>query len=151
MIKQQIDQDLKAAMLAGDKPLVSILRGMKSAILYAEVADSKREEGLDEASVISVLQKEAKKRQEAANLYEQGGNSEKQQAELYEKEVIGNYLPAAMGEDEIGRLINQIIDEMGEVNTKDTGKIIGAVKARAGGSADGTTIANLVKRRLTEV
>jgi uncharacterized protein YqeY len=73
--KQQIDADLKTAMLAGDKTLVTTLRGLKSAILYVEVAENAREKGLPEDAVVAILQKEAKKRQESADLYLQGGNT----------------------------------------------------------------------------
>jgi uncharacterized protein YqeY len=60
-LKSQIDQDLKTAMLAGDKPLVSVLRGIKSTILNAEISTSSRQEGLSDAEVVALLQKESKK------------------------------------------------------------------------------------------
>ena len=149
MIKQQIDQDLKTAMLAGDKPLVSVLRGLKSAILYVEVAESKRDTGLSEEAIIALLQKESKKRQEAADMYEQGGNQERKAGELYEKDVIARYLPAAMDEDAINTIIDTVISEQGPVTAQTMGQTIGAVKAQAGGSAEGAVIARLVKARLS--
>lgn len=76
MLKQKIEQDIKTAMLAGDKTLVMTLRGLKSAILYIEVAQGIRDTGLPDAEVIDLLAKEAKKRQESADLYKQGGNQE---------------------------------------------------------------------------
>src|SRR5207302_1072349 len=79
-VKQQIDQDLKAAMLSGDKTLATTLRGLKSSILNAEIAGGKRETGLSDDETVQVLSKEAKKRQESADLYVQGGNSERQEA-----------------------------------------------------------------------
>jgi uncharacterized protein YqeY len=120
MIKQQIDQDLKTAMLAGDKPLVSTLRGLKSAILYVEVAESKRDEGLTDEAIISLLQKESKKRQEAADMYSQGGNEERQAAELYEKEVISKYLPALLSDTDISSLIDAVIEEQGSVSASNS-------------------------------
>jgi uncharacterized protein YqeY len=149
MIKQQIDQDLKTAMLAGDKPLVSTLRGLKSAILYVEVAESKRDEGLTDEAIISLLQKESKKRQEAADMYSQGGNEERQAAELYEKEVISKYLPASLSDTDISILIDAVIEEQGPVTGQTMGQVIGAVKARSAGAADGAVIARLVKERLS--
>lgn len=148
MIKQKIDQDLKTAMLAGDKALVSVLRGMKSAILYAEVSEGKREVGLEEGTLITLLQKESKKRQEAAALYEQGGNTEKQTSELYEKRVIDSYLPQALSEEEVSAVVEAVIEELGDVTQKDMGQIIGKVKARTAGAADGAIIAQLVKAKL---
>ena len=81
-IKATIEADIKTAMLAGEKERVTTLRGLKSSILYAEVAAGKRDEGLDEQTVTSLMQKEAKKRQESADLYIQGGNKERAESEL---------------------------------------------------------------------
>lgn len=148
MIKQTIEQDLKSAMLAGDKPLVSTLRGLKSVILYAEVAGLKRGEGLADPEIISLLQKESKKRQEAADLYKQGGNEERMTSELQEKAAIDAYLPAAMGAEQVGKLIGQATEELGLINPQNMGQIIGRVKVLSSGTADGAVIARMVKERL---
>src|SRR3954462_11571922 len=100
-LKQQIDRDIKTAMLAGQKTLVTTLRGLKSTILYAEVAKGSREEGLSDPEAIELLAKEAKKRQESADLYKQGGSPERAEAELTEKQVIEQYLPKQLTEDEL--------------------------------------------------
>src|ERR671929_50955 len=97
-LKERIDQDLKQAMLAGDKTLVTTLRGLKSAILYAEVAKGSRDKGLSDEEVVEILTKEAKKRQESADMYSQGGSAEKAEAELTEKTVIEKYLPAQLSD-----------------------------------------------------
>ncbi|MGI9027920.1 MAG: GatB/YqeY domain-containing protein [Candidatus Saccharimonadales bacterium] len=150
MIKQTIDQDIKSAMLAGDKPLVEALKTVKSAILYAEVAAKKREEGLAEPEVVAILQKELKKRGEAAQLYDQGGNAEQAASERYEETVIQKYLPAQLDEAAINVLIDQAVAEYnGELNGQAMGKLIGAVKQKAGGAADGALVARLVKARLS--
>ncbi len=146
-LKQQIDQDLKQAMLAGDKVLVTTLRGLKSAILYAEVAEGRRDEGIDEQKLISLLQKEAKKRQESADLYGQGGNTEKQEAELTEKKVIEKYLPAQLTEEEVVVLVDEAVAELGNDKQK-MGQIIGLVRQKSSGNADGGMIARFVKERL---
>lgn len=147
-IKQIIDQDLKAALLGGDKVLATTLRGLKAAILNAEVAKNARESGLPEEEIVNLLQKESKKRQESADLFGQGGNSEKQAAELTEKEVIAKYLPAQLSDEEIGAIIDEVITSTGASNIQAMGQVIGAVKARAGAAADGAVIARLVKERL---
>ena len=149
MLKQQIEQDLKTALLAGDKATALTLRGLKSAILYAEVAKGKREEGLNDAEIIEVLGKESKKRQESADLYTQGGDAERTAAELSEKETIDKYLPQQLSEDEVSKIIGEVITEYGEITQKDMGKVIGAVKAKLAGAADGSVIARLVKERIT--
>lgn len=147
-IKDKIDQDLKQAMLAGDKTLVTTLRGLKSSILYAEVAENKRPTGLSDEAVVSILQKEAKKRAESAELYNQGGNSERASAELAEKAVIEKYLPPQMSEAEIGVMVDSAIAQLGASDQQQMGQVIGRVKAESKGLADGATIARLVKERL---
>ncbi len=147
-LKQQIDADLKAAMLSGDKVLVSTLRGLKSAILYVEVAKSSREQGLPDPEVVELLTKEAKKRQESADLYAQGGNAERQQAELTEKEVIGKYLPAQLSEAEVKELVEQAVQQSGATSPQQMGQVIGLVRQKAGATADGAMIARLTKERL---
>ncbi len=147
-IKQQIDQDLKQALLSGKKDLVTTLRGLKSAILYVEVAQNKRETGLPDQEVIEVFTREAKKRQESADLYAQGGNAEKQQAELTEKKIIEQYLPKQMDDTELTTLIDTVIAKSGPVSSQTMGKIIGEVKQQTAGRADGSRIAALIKERI---
>jgi uncharacterized protein YqeY len=149
-LKQQIDQDIKEAMLGGEKVLVTTLRGLKSAIQYVEVAKGVRDEGLSDPEVIEVLSKEAKKRQESADLYVQGGNQTKAQEELVEKEVIRKYLPAQLGEDDIKAAIDKVVTETGAAGPQAMGQVIGAVKGQLGAQADGAVIARLVKERLAQ-
>lgn len=146
-IKTQLDQDIKTAMLAGDKILVTTLRGLKSSILNVEVAEGKRDEGLSDEVIVGLFQKEAKKRQESADLYAQGGNTEKQQAELVEKEIIQGYLPAQLSEEEVEALVDDAIADIGSDMQK-MGQIIGQVRQKSGGNADGALIARLVKEKL---
>jgi len=146
-LKQQIDTDLKTAMLAGNKTLVTTLRGLKSVILYEEVAQNVREAGLPDDEIIKLLAKEAKKRQESADLYSQGGDKERQNAELEEKSIIEKYLPKQLSETEINKLIDEAITKTGN-NQQNMGQIIGQVKQAAGAGADGAVIARLVKERL---
>lgn len=149
-IKAQIDKDLKEAMLAGNKDLVMTLRGLKSAILYAEVASGSRDEGLPEAEVLNVLAKESKKRQESIDMYKQGGNSEKAAAEEAEKQIIQNYLPVQLTDDELLSLVDKVIKDLGADSMQAMGQVIGAVKQASNGQADGAAIARIVKERLTK-
>lgn len=149
-IKNQIDQDIKEAMLSGNKSLATTLRGLKSAILYTEVAQNKRDEGLDDDGVIAVLQKEAKKRQESADLYAKGGNSEKQNSELAEKTAIEKYLPTPISDGELIEVVHKVIGRINASGIQDMGKVIGAVKQQLGASADGSRIALVVKQELAE-
>ena len=147
-IKETIEQDLKQAMLGGDKVLTETLRGIKSAILNVEVAENKREQGLSDEEVVSLLQKEAKKRQESADLFKQGGNEEKAASESAEKVVIEKYLPAQIGDEELTQIVHTVIAELGANGPQAMGQVIGAVKQRVGGQADGGRIAQVVKEKL---
>ena len=147
-LKQTIEDDLKIALLGGDKVLATTLRGIKAVILNVEIAENKREQGLNDEEVTSLLIKEAKKRQESADLYTQGGNAEKAAAEKLEKEVIEKYLPKQMDEEALKNLVDAAITETGASSMQDMGKVIALVKQRAGASADGGRIASFVKERL---
>ncbi len=146
--KEQLDKDLKQAMLAGDKTLVTILRGLKSVILYAEVAEGKRDEGLSDEAVTQLLQKEAKKRQESADLYRQGDDETRATKEEAEKVVIEKYLPAQLDEAEIRTLVEAAIMKLGNAGPQQMGEVIGAVKQQTAGTADGATIARVAKELL---
>lgn len=147
-LKQQIEDDLKTAMLAGDKTLVTTLRGLKSSILNVEVAKGSREQGLSDTEVIDVLTKQAKQRQESAEFFTQGGNPEKAEAELAEKGVIEKYLPEQVSEAEISAAIEKVIADTGAQGMQAMGQVIGAVKQQFGATADGSVIARLVKEKL---
>ncbi|MCA9327001.1 GatB/YqeY domain-containing protein [Candidatus Saccharibacteria bacterium] len=148
MIKQQLQDDVKTAMLAGDAARLETLRGLKSAILYAEVAAGKREDGLSDDDIQVLFAKEAKKRQESADLYTKGGSPERAEKELSEKAIIEEYLPEQMGEDELTRIVDTVIAEQGASGMQAMGAVIGAVKKQVGTSADGGLIAKLVKEKL---
>lgn len=150
MLKQQIADDLKQAMLSGDKQKAELLNMLKSAVLYKEVELGVREQGLTDEQIVDVLAKEAKKRQEAADLYKSAGDSEREQKELSEKETIQTYLPEQMSEDELSALVEAVISDVKPEGIKDMGRVIGAVKAKAGNTADGAMIAQLVKAKLSQ-
>lgn len=147
-IAQQIERDLKTALLAGDKTKAETLRGLKSAILNETIAQNARDSGLSDEQIQKILAGEAKKRQEAADLYKQGGSEERASAELAEKTIIEAYLPAQMDEAEVAKLVDEAIAQAGQPTMADMGRIIGAVRAQAGPQADGALIAKLVKEKL---
>lgn len=148
-IKEQLDVDIKTAMLSGDKVLVTTLRGLKSAILYAEVAAGNRESGgLSDSAIIDLFSKESKKRQESADLYRKGGNLEKATAEEAEKSVIEQYLPAQLTDTELEAVVKRIIAELGVSGPQAMGQVIAKVKAETAGQADGGRIAQIVKGSL---
>lgn len=148
MIKQQLQDDVKTAMLAGDALRVETLRGLKSVILYAEVADGKRDVGLNDDEILVLFSKEAKKRQESSDFYVQGGSPERSQKELTEKAIIEEYLPTQLTEAEVSKIVDEVIETQGAIGLQAMGSVIGSVKQRVGNSADGSMIAKLVKEKL---
>lgn len=148
MLKQQLDQDLKSALLAGDKDRATTIRSLKSVILYAEVAKGVREEGLSDEEIIILFSKEAKKRQESADLYIKGNSEERAAAELAEKAIIETYLPKQLSDEELTSIIDEVISDVAASGPQAMGQVIGQVKQKTAGQADGGRIAQLVKERL---
>ena len=150
-LKSRLQSDLTTAMKARDEVATSTLRMLRAAITNAEVAGDEAVE-LDDAQAIAVLQSEAKKRAESAQVYEDNGRDDAAARERAELEVIERYLPAAMGDDELGEIVDQEIAAAavnGAEGGKAMGMVIKAVRDRAGATADGARIAALVKARLT--
>lgn len=147
-LKDSINADLKSAMLARDQLRVQTLQGLKTAILYEEVAKNAREKGLDEASIEQIVAREVKKRDEAITLYKKGGNSQSANKERSEKEVLLAYLPAQLSQDELNEVVMAKIATIKPAGMQDMGKVISAIKAEVGNKADGATIAKLVKEQL---
>jgi len=148
-IKEKLTADLKASLLAGDKDRLAVVRSLKSVITYAEVAKGAPEAGLSDEDIIPLFAREAKKRQESAELYIKGGAPDRAEAELAEKQIITEYLPAQIDESAIRQLVEEAIAATGASSMAQMGQVIGAVKAKAGASADGSVIAKLVKERLS--
>jgi hypothetical protein len=147
-LKAQLDNDLKAALLSGDRFRGEVLRGLKAVILNEEVAQGKRETGLDDETIEKLIAREVKKRNESASLYDQAERPELADNERAELAIIGTYLPAQVSEVEIQQTVNETIAALGVSGPQAMGQVIGAVKAKLGNSADGGTIARLVKESL---
>lgn len=137
-------------MLAGDKLKTTTLRGLKSAILYAELAEGVKQKGFDDVKINSVINKESKKRRESADLYFKVGETERANQELAEKQFLDAYLPVQLSVNQINNLIDVAIAEIGNNDQKSIGQIIGLVKQKSAGSADGAVIAQLVKAKLNQ-
>lgn len=147
-IKEQLDKDLKAALLEGRKDDATTYRGLKSVLQNEAIAKNKQAEGLSEEEAVAVFAKEAKKRQESAGLYQKANEPERANKELHEKELIEQYLPKQLSDEELNTLVDDAIADKGEVTQQTMGLIIGAVKSKAGNGADGSRIAALVKQRM---
>lgn len=148
-LEDRLQQDIKAALLAGDQTRATTLRGLHATLLDVKIKEGKRESGLSDEEILKVLAKESKKRQESADMYKQGGSAERELAELAEKSIIDSYLPEQLSEEEIIKIIDEAISTTNASSMADMGKVIGQVKAKAGTAADGAVIARLVKEKLS--
>lgn len=149
-LKAQIENDMKAALLSGNRFEVDTLRGLKAAILNEEVATGKRDAGLSDTEAEVIVAREIKKRRESAKLYRDNGRDDLAEPEEQEIAVLEKYLPEQLSEDELHALVSSKIAELGATSPQDMGKVIGAVKAQAGNTADGATLARLIKELLTQ-
>lgn len=147
-LKEQIQTDLKAALLSGDRFGGETLRGLKAAILNEEVAQGRRDEGLTDEDIEKIIVREVKKRNESATLYEQNDRAESADEERREAEILSHYLPQQLSEAEIQTIVETTIEEMGAVGMQSMGLVIAAVKQKVGNTADGATVARLVKQAL---
>jgi uncharacterized protein YqeY len=149
-LKQRIQDDLKAALLGGDRFVAETLRTLKAAILNEEVAQSKRDVGLNDDEIEKIIAKEVKKRNEAAALYDQNMREDSAANERREAEILGKYLPEQLNDAELKTIVDAKVAELEATGPQMMGQVIGAVKKEVGSRADGAMIAQLVKQALTK-
>lgn len=144
-MKQQLTEDMKAAMKAGEKHKLGVIRLINAAIKQREV-DERIE--LDDTAVIAVLGKMVKQRKDSVSQYEAANREDLAEIERAEIVVIEAYLPAKMGEAEIVAAIQAAIAETGASGPADMGKLMGALKPKLAGQADMGLVSKLVKQQL---
>ncbi|SNQ50632.1 conserved hypothetical protein [Frankia canadensis] len=146
-LEQRLRADLTTAMKARDELRTSTLRLALAAVKDAEVAgDTARV--LDEAEILKVLTREVKKRREAAEAYADAGRGEQAARERAEGEVLDEYLPSQLGDDELAAIIDRVLGELGLSGPKAIGPAMRSVQAAVAGRAEGGRVAALVKARL---
>lgn len=146
-LEQIINNDIKAAMLAKDAARLEALRAMKSVILLLKTSP----EGLTEESAVKAMMKEAKKRREAADIFNQQNRSDLADVEIAQAGVIESYLPKMMSEDEVRAALSEIITSVGASSPADMGKVMGVATKQLAGKADGKMISAIVKDLLSKV
>jgi uncharacterized protein len=147
-LKQQIDNDIKKAMLAKNKEELEALRSIKSMILLAET--EKNGTGDISADAESkILMKAAKQRKESADIFQQQNRKDLADRELFQLEVISRYLPKQLSEDDLKTELQKIIAEVGAKGPQDMGKVMGIATKKLAGQADGKLISEWVKKLLT--
>jgi uncharacterized protein len=147
-LSAQIQDDIKAALLGGDRFVGETLRNLKAAILNEEVAQGKRDSGLSDEEIEKVVAREVKKRNESVAVYEANGRKELAEVEKKEAEVLARYLPEQLSEAELRSIVASKISALGATDAKSMGQVIGAVKQQVGNSADGALLARIVKESL---
>jgi uncharacterized protein len=145
-LEAKIQKDLITAMKAKDEKALRAIRAIKSAILLFKTSGTNAE--LDEDAEIKMLQKMVKQRKESLSIFEQQGREALAQTEREEIEVIEQYLPQQLSEEEIEATIKNIIAETGASSMKDMGKVMGAANKAFAGQAEGAVISAIVKRLL---
>ena len=142
----QIQQDIKAAMLAKEKTRLESLRAIKAAILLAKTADGS--ESIADEAVVKIIQKLVKQRKETAEIYKQQNREELAAQELAEAAAMEVYLPKQLSEAEIEEELKKIIAQVGATGPQDMGKVMGNATKALAGKADGRVISALVKKLL---
>jgi uncharacterized protein len=148
-LKQRLTTDMTAALKARENVRLSTLRMALAAVQKAEVA-GKEAKDLSDAEVLDVLTSEAKKRREAVTAYRDAGRDELADKEQAEAEILAEYLPEQLSEDEIKQLVTDAIAQTGaaELGPRGMGKVMGALQPKVRGKADGAVVAAEVKRQL---
>jgi uncharacterized protein YqeY len=144
-LKNQITEDMKSAMKAGDKDRLKVVRLIMAAIKQIEV-DTRVE--LDDAGVLGVLNKMVKQRRDSVEQFEKGGRDDLAALERAEIEVLQAYLPEQLSADELTALVDEVIAATGAEGIRDMGKVMGQIKTRAAGRADMGALSATVKERL---
>ena len=146
-LQQDLMIALKIAMKAKDQTALTALRAVKSAILLAQTESGAKEE-LTEELELKILQKQVKQRKDSAAIFLEQGREDLATPELAEAEIISQFLPEAMSDDDIEKVVVATIDKLGAIGMKDMGKVMGMVSKELAGKADGKTISTIVKQKL---
>lgn len=146
-LTDQINEDIKAAMLAREKEKLEALRAVKSALLLIKAQEGAKSD-LSGEEEIKLLQKLVKQRKETAEVYTAQNRKDLADVEIFQASVIEKYLPEQLSEEEIRNIVKDIIAETNATSVKDMGKVMGLASARLAGKADNKTIASLVKEML---
>ena len=144
-LKARITADMKTAMKAGEKDRLKTVRLILADIQRKEI-DSREE--LDDAGVLTVLEKAVKQRRDSIEQFLKGGREDLSAIEEAELEIIQAYLPEQLSDDEIAALVNEAIAATGAESIRDMGKVMGAIKSKAAGKADMGKVGAMVKARL---
>lgn len=144
--EEQINSDIKTAMLAKDSKKLEVLRAIKNVVIILKTSP----EGISDDAILKSIQKEVKKRKESAEIFIQQNRIDLADVELYQAGIMETYLPQQMNENEIRVHLQKIISETGASSPADMGKVMGAATKVFAGKADNKIVSQLVKELLTK-
>jgi len=146
-LQEEVMTALKVAMKSKDQTALTALRAVKSAILLTQTESGAKME-ITKEQELKILQKQVKQRKDSAAIFLEQNREDLATPELAEAEIINQFLPEALSEEEITQIIEQVISQVGAESMKDMGKVMGMVSKQLAGKADGKTISNIVKQKL---
>ncbi len=147
-LQKQVMDAMKVAMKEKNANALEALRSVKSALLLAQTETGDKKE-LSEEEEVKLLQKQVKQRKDSAAIYKEQGREDLAEPELKQAAIIEKFLPAQLSEEEVAKVVDDIIAETGAESMKDMGKVMGMANKRLAGQADGKTISSIVKQRLS--
>lgn len=150
-LTEQLNEDLKRAMRAKDKVRLRTLRSLRAALRDKEIKiGADVEEGLEEDEELRVLQKQAKQRRESIEQYESAGRDDLLEKEEEELEIIEEYLPRQLTDDEVEEVVEEAMASTGSSSMADMGKVMGAVMGELRGRVDGNRVREIVTQKLSD-
>ena len=147
-LQGELMMKIKEAMKAKDSVALESLRAIKSEILLAKTKSGATEDLSDEEE-LKIIQKLVKQRKDSATLYSEQGRDDLVEPELAQVKIIAQFLPKQMSEDDLKKLISDLISKTGATSMKDMGKVMGMASKQLAGKADGKTISNIIKEFLS--
>tara|TARA_B100000767_G_scaffold270734_1_gene295031 strand:- start:18828 stop:19280 length:453 start_codon:yes stop_codon:yes gene_type:complete len=143
-----LTNEIKEAMKAKNTLALEALRAIKSAVLLQK-SEAGATDGMTDDQEIKLLQKLVKQRRESAAIYRKQNRADLSEPEEAQAEIIARFLPEQLSEEEVGKIIESIITQLGASSMKDMGKVMGMASNQLAGKADGKTISTLVKQKLS--
>lgn len=146
-LQEQIQQDLTAAMKSGDQASLSTLRMLKAAVMRFEVSGKEKKQA-DDAVIQQIIMKEIKQRQDSIDQYKSGNRPELAAKEELELKILQKYLPEQMSEEEITKIVEESVKQVGATSKADMGKVMGVLMPKVKGKADGSIVNRIVQKFL---
>lgn len=147
-LAEKINEDIKQAMLAKDKRKLEALRAIKAALLLIKTGKDTSSDEIPESVELQMLQKLVKQRKETALIYKEQNRPELAEEEIFQAGIIEKYLPEQMSADDLKKIVQDVIAEVGATGIRDMGKVMGLASKKLAGKADNKAISEIVKQAL---